>query len=103
MKICKAYFQRSFRIRNYKPQFIISNSSFTPMKIIVKTKPGAKEDKIEKVDEANYVISVKEPPINGRANASLIKLLAEYFDISPSLIEIISGYMARVKVIEINN
>ena len=72
------------------------------MKIIVKTKPGAKENKIEKVDEANYVVYVKEPPINGRANVAVIKLLAEYFDISPSLIEIISGYMARVKVIEIN-
>jgi len=73
------------------------------MKIIVKTKPGAKDDKIEKVDESNYIISVKEPPINGRANAALIKLLANYFDISPSLIEIISGFMARIKVIEINN
>lgn len=73
------------------------------MKIIVKTKPGAKENKIEKVDEANYTIYIKEPPINGRANAALIKLLADHFDISPSLVQIISGYMARVKVVEINN
>lgn len=73
------------------------------MKIIVKTKPGSKNDKIEKIDESNYIIYVKEPPIDGRANAALIKLLAKYFDISPSLIEIISGFMARVKVIEINN
>ena len=73
------------------------------MKIIVKVKPGAKIDKLEKVDEANYVAYVKEPPIDGRANAALIKLLAQHFDISPSLIEIISGYMARTKVIEINS
>ena len=73
------------------------------MKIIIKTKPGAKNDKIERVDEANYIVSIKEPPINGRANAALITLLADHFDISPSLIEIISGYMARVKVVEINN
>ena len=73
------------------------------MKIIVKTKPGSKDNKIEKVDEANYIVYIKEPPIDGRANAALIKLLAEYFDISPSLIEIISGYMARVKVIEIHH
>ena len=73
------------------------------MKIIVKVKPGAKENKIERVDESNYIVSVKEPPIDGRANAALIKLLANHFDVSPSLIEIISGYMARIKVIEINN
>ena len=73
------------------------------MKIIVKTKPGSKNDKIEKIDENNYLVSVKELPVNGQANAAVIKLLADYFDISPSLVEIISGFMARVKVIEINN
>jgi len=73
------------------------------MKIIVKTKPNSKENKIEKIDKANYIVYVKEAPIAGKANAAVIKLLAEYFDISPSMIEIISGYMARVKVIEINN
>jgi len=73
------------------------------MKIIVKVKPGAKNDKIEKIDEANYIVSVKEPPIGGRANVAVIKLLAEHFDISVSLIEIVSGFMARVKVIEIHN
>ncbi|OGZ71924.1 MAG: hypothetical protein A2908_02475 [Candidatus Staskawiczbacteria bacterium RIFCSPLOWO2_01_FULL_38_12b] len=73
------------------------------MKIIVKTKPGAKNDKIEKIDESNYIVYVKEPPINGRANAALVKLLAEHFDISPSLVSIISGHMARVKVVEIND
>ena len=73
------------------------------MKIIVKTKPGAKADKIEKIDENNYIVSVKEPPVNGRANAALIKLLAQHFDISPSLVQILSGFMARVKVVEVNN
>ena len=72
------------------------------MKIIIKTKPGAKIDSIEKVDESNYIAQVKEPPINGRANAALIKLLADYFDVSPSLVEIVSGFMARVKVVEIH-
>ncbi len=73
------------------------------MKIIIKAKPGAKHDKIEKVDEANYIVYVMAPPIDGKANAAIIKLLAAHFDISQSLIEIISGHMARVKVIEINN
>ena len=73
------------------------------MKIIIKAKPGAKEDRIEKVDETNYIIYVKAPPIDGKANAAIIKLLAEHFDISQSLVEIISGHMARVKVIEIHN
>lgn len=73
------------------------------MKIIVKAKPGAKEDTIEKVDASNYIVSVKAPPRDGKANAAIIKLLATHFDISVSLVEIISGHMARTKVIEINN
>lgn len=73
------------------------------MKIIIKAKPGAKEDKIEKVNDSNYIVCVKAPPIDGKANAAIVKLLADYFDVSPSLVKIISGYMARVKVIEINN
>lgn len=73
------------------------------MKIIIKAKPGSREDRIEKTGENNYTISVKAPPVDGKANAAIIKLLAEYFDISPSLIEIVSGYMSRIKVIQINN
>ena len=72
------------------------------MKIIVKAKPGAKQDAIEKVDEKNYVVQVKAAPVDGKANAAIIKLLADYFDVSPSLVEIISGHMARVKVVEIH-
>ncbi|KKP41998.1 MAG: hypothetical protein UR46_C0006G0009 [Parcubacteria group bacterium GW2011_GWA1_33_6] len=73
------------------------------MKIIIKAKPGSKEDKIEKIDESNYIVYVKALPVDGKANAAIVKLLADYFDISQSLVEIISGHMARVKVVEINN
>ena len=74
----------------------------TIMKIIIKAKPGSKEDKIEKVDEANYIVYVKAPPIDGKANAAIVKLLANHFDVSVSMVEIISGHMARMKVIQIH-
>ncbi len=73
------------------------------MKIIIKAKPGAKQEKIERIDEKNYVVSVKEPPIGGQANTAIIKALAQHFDVSVSLVEIISGFTARVKVVEIHN
>ena len=57
------------------------------MKIIIKAKPGAREDKIEKVDEFNYTVYVKAPPIDGKANAAIVKLLADHFDVSQSLID----------------
>ena len=73
------------------------------MKIIIKVKPASKEDKIERVDEMNYRVWVKALPINGKANAALITLLAAHFDIAPSLVEIISGHMAKTKVVQIND
>lgn len=72
------------------------------MKILVKVKPKSHENKIEKLNEKSFVVSVQAPPIDGKANAAVIALLAEYFDMSQSLIEIVSGHHARMKVIEIH-
>jgi len=72
------------------------------MKIIVTAKPSSKEDALERVDEHNYIVKVKAPAIDGKANAAIIKLLAAHFDVSQSLVDIVSGYMARTKVIEIH-
>lgn len=71
------------------------------MKIFVKAKPGFKEDKVEKIDETHYVVAVKELPIQGRANRAIINILAEFFKISPSRINIVSGYTTKQKIIEI--
>ena len=37
------------------------------MKINIKAKPGAREEKVEKIDEQNYVVSVKELPVKGNS------------------------------------
>ena len=49
------------------------------MKINVKAKPGSREEKVEKVDEQNFVVSVKEPPEKGRANEAIRNALAVFF------------------------
>ena len=71
------------------------------MKINVKAKPEAREEKVEKIDETNYVVSVKEPPIKGKANEAIRNALAVYFKTASSRVKIISGYTSRNKVIEI--
>jgi len=73
------------------------------MRIFVKAKPAAKENKIERLDDDNFIVSVKEPLIKGMANAGIIKILAEYFNIAHSRIKIISGYASRNKVVDIQN
>ena len=73
------------------------------MKIFVKAKPGAREEKVEKIDEVNYVVSVKEPPVKGKANEAIRNALAVYFKTGSSRVKIIAGYSSRNKTVEIIN
>ena len=71
------------------------------MKIFVKAKPNSKEEKVEKTNESNFIVSVKEPPVKGMANQAIKNALAIYFKTSSSSIKIVSGWGARNKIIEI--
>lgn len=69
------------------------------MKISVKAKPNSHEQKVEKIDEVTYSVSVKEPPVNGMANRAIVKALSEYFH-TPG-VRIVSGHISRNKIVEI--
>lgn len=71
------------------------------MKINVKAKPSSREEKVEKIDENNFVVSVKEPPEKGKANEAIRNVLAVYFKTGSSCVKIVSGYSSRNKIIEI--
>ncbi len=73
------------------------------MKINVKAKPSSREEKVEKIDENNFVVSVKEPPEKGRADEAIRNALAVYFKTGSSCVKIVSGYSSRNKIIEIIN
>jgi uncharacterized protein len=72
------------------------------MKINVKAKPGAREERVEKVDDNNFVVSVKEPPVQGRANMAIVRALAEYFKVSNSQVHLVSGFSSKQKVFEVS-
>lgn len=71
------------------------------MKINVKAKPNAREEKVEKIDENDFVVSVKEKPEKGKANEAIRNALAIYFKIASSRVKIVSGYSSRNKIVEI--
>lgn len=71
------------------------------MKVSVRAKPGAREERVEKIDESNFTVSVKEPPIQGRANAAIVKALANYFGVSGYQVKLVSGFSSRQKIFEI--
>jgi len=81
------------------------------MKIFVKAKAGAKENKVvppamklfqtENKSDEYYTVSVKEAPIEGRANDAIIRVLAEYFGVSQNAVRLVSGSTSKRKVFEI--
>ncbi|OHA47109.1 MAG: hypothetical protein A3A80_01670 [Candidatus Terrybacteria bacterium RIFCSPLOWO2_01_FULL_44_24] len=71
------------------------------MKVSVKVKAKARENKVEKLSQEEFLISTKESPIGGRANRAVVRLLAEYLGIPPSALKIVSGLHAKHKLIEI--
>jgi uncharacterized protein len=71
------------------------------MKIFVKARPGAREEKIEKLSETQFIISVKEPPKKGRANYAIAAVLAEHFSVPFSRVRLVSGFSSRQKVFDI--
>ncbi|QSV63081.1 MAG: YggU family protein [Dolichospermum sp. DL01] len=68
----------------------------------VKVKPNSKQQKIEELADGSLTVYLKSPPVDGKANEELIKLLAKKFDVSKSSIRIKSGTTSRQKVIEID-
>ena len=71
------------------------------MKINVTAKPASKKAYIKKVGEKEYIVSVKEPPINGLANISIVSSLSDYFNLPVRQIRIVSGYRSKNKIVEI--
>jgi len=71
------------------------------MKIFVKVKPKAKEARMEKIDDINFRVWVREPPEKGKANRAVIKALADYFEVSQLNIKIVSGSTSKLKIFEI--
>jgi len=71
------------------------------LKIFVKVKAKARNEEVQKIDEINYIVSVKEPPIDGKANRAVVRVLSDYFQTAQSDISLLSGSTSRRKIFEI--
>ncbi|MFA5124654.1 MAG: DUF167 domain-containing protein [Patescibacteria group bacterium] len=71
------------------------------MQILVEVKPNSKCESVEKITDSIYKIRVRAPAQEGQANKAVIKVLAEYFKVAKSLIQIKTGKTARTKVITV--
>jgi hypothetical protein len=71
------------------------------MRVTVTVRPNARRSRVEAGPGGTLRVAVAAPAREGRANAALIDLLAEYFDVSRSKIQILHGASSRHKVVEV--
>jgi uncharacterized protein (TIGR00251 family) len=70
------------------------------MKIQVKVKPNSRTEEVSQEGDS-FIVKVKEPPREGKANQAVIRLLAEHFGVPKSRVTIITGFGSKNKVVEI--
>jgi len=72
------------------------------MKLIrVKVKPNARIARLEEAADGTWLAYVKSPPVDGRANAELLAMVAAHFSRRKSQVTLKSGGSGRMKVVQI--
>lgn len=71
------------------------------MKFFITAKPNAKHTSVERIDATHLKVSVKEPPVDGKANDAVLREVANFFDVPFSQVRLKSGASSRRKIIEV--
>ena len=67
----------------------------------ITVKTGSKKGPLVEKTEDGLIVFLREKPHDGEANAALIKLLADYFDVPKTSITIKVGAKSHHKIVEI--
>jgi uncharacterized protein YggU (UPF0235/DUF167 family) len=66
--------------------------------VVVRVKPGSKKGPlVETGADGELTIYVREQAVDGKANAAVVRLLADYLGVPRSRIELASGATSRTK------
>jgi uncharacterized protein YggU (UPF0235/DUF167 family) len=56
---------------------------------------------MEALEDGTFVAMLKAPPVDGKANAELVSLVARHFGASKSAVSIKAGAGARLKLVSV--
>jgi uncharacterized protein (TIGR00251 family) len=71
--------------------------------IQVKFTPRARESSLTQAADGTWVAKLKSPPVDGKANAELIALVAERFGCKKAAVSIKAGASGRMKLVRIDS
>ncbi|HEX6636182.1 MAG TPA: DUF167 domain-containing protein [Steroidobacteraceae bacterium] len=69
----------------------------------VKVKPNSRVEELVPLDDGSHEARVKAPPVDGKANAALVALIAAHFGVRKAQVVIKSGASGRLKLIQIHD
>lgn len=68
------------------------------MRVKVRLHPDSTQEKIIKLEPGFYVVWLKEPAFDDKANIALVKMLKNYFRRE---VKIVHGFKTRLKLVDI--
>lgn len=71
------------------------------MFLSISVKPNVRESRLEQLEDGSWRALLKSPPVDGKANAELIGLVAKHFKVSKASVEITGGATSRHKRVRI--
>ncbi len=71
------------------------------VRVPVRLRPGARTDELLGFEEGVLQARVAAPPVDGRANKALCKLIAKRAGVAPSRVHVIRGEKSRQKLVAI--
>jgi uncharacterized protein (TIGR00251 family) len=74
------------------------------MRVNLIIKPNSKHrEEVVTNDDGSLTVYTKQPAVEGKANESVIKLVARHFSVSKSQVSIVRGQTSKRKTISIEN
>ena len=67
----------------------------------LKVKPGSRDECLTEQDDGTWLARVKAPPVDGKANAAVIALVAAHFGLRKAQVSIKSGASGRMKFVQL--
>jgi len=69
----------------------------------IRVKPGSRREELLEQPDGSWLAHVRAPPVDGKANAALVALLAEHFGLRKAQVNIRSGSGGRLKLVQLED
>jgi uncharacterized protein (TIGR00251 family) len=79
----------------------VSGPNAAGARIRIRVRPGASKTEIVGVENGFLVVRLAAPPVEGKANDALCRLLAKYLGVPRSGVEVVRGRKSREKTVQI--